>query len=259
MAAGPVRDGARGGDRVPRRPPAGAGGAVATLLAYALEKRVHRQPEQFGKGAVEGLAAPEAANNASVSGALVPLLTLGIPGSAATAVLLGALLMFGIQPGPRLFTEHPEVTWGVIGSLYIANIVLVILNIPLIGIWVRLLRIPPELLTAVILVLGLTGAYSLSNSMFEVWLALGFGAVGYVMRRYRIPITPMILGVVLSRTLEQSLRQALTLSGGDWLTFLERPISVFFLLLAVLVVAAPFVTARWRQERTPAQVSGGKV
>lgn len=226
----------------------GAGGAVATLLAYTTEKRLSRHPEEFGHGAVEGLAAPESANNASVSGALVPLLTLGIPGSSATAILLGALMMYGIQPGPRLFQEQPLLTWGVIASLYVGNVVLVILNIPLIGLWVRILRIPAVLLMALIMVLALTGAYSLSNSMFDVWLAVGFGVIGYMMRKCDIPTTPMILGLVLSRMLEQSLRQALTLSGDDWTVFLTRPVSLAFVLLSVILVVLPFVIPRLRSK-----------
>ncbi len=225
----------------------GAGGAVATLLAYATEKRISRHPEQFGKGAIEGLAAPEAANNASVSGALVPLLTLGIPGSSATAVLLGALMMFGIQPGPRLFVEQPVLTWSVIASLYIGNVVLVILNIPLIGLWVRLLKIPIQLMMALIGVLAVTGAYSIANSMFDVWIALGFGVIGYLMRKRNIPTTPMILGLVLSRTLEQSLRQSLTLFAGDWTAFFTRPLSLIFIILSVLCVVAPMMIRQLKQ------------
>ena len=225
----------------------GAGGAVATLLAYSTEMRLSRHPEEFGKGAPEGLAAPEAANNASVSGALVPLLTLGIPGSSATAVLLGALMMYGIQPGPRLFVEQPVLTWGVIGGLYIANIVLLILNVPLIGLWVRILRVPAALMMAVILVLAITGAFSLSNSMFDVWLMLGFGVLGYLMRKTDVPITPMILGLVLSGMIEQSLRQTLSLSNSDWSVFLTRPVSLVLLLLTIAMIAMPLV-ARFRRK-----------
>lgn len=176
----------------------------------------------------------------------MPLLTLGIPGSSATAVLLGALMMYGIQPGPRLFVEQPTLTWAVIASLYVGNIVLIILNVPLIGLWVRVLKIPAVLLMSLIMVLAVTGAYSLANSMFDVWLALGFGVVGYLMRRCDIPITPMILGLVLSRTLEQSMRQALTLSGDDWTVFVTRPVSLSFLLLSVLLVALPTIIRRLR-------------
>jgi len=217
----------------------GAGGAVATLFSYAAEKRLSKHPEEFGHGAIEGLASPEAANNASVSGALVPLLTLGIPGSSATAILLGALMMYGIQPGPRLFIEHPQVTWGVISSLYVGNVVLVILNIPLIGLWVRLLKIPADLMAALIMVVGLTGAYSLKGSLFEVALAVLFGLFGFLMRKQGVPLTPMILGLVLGGTVEQSLRQSLTLSGGDWSIFFSRPLALTFVLLSIACVSAP--------------------
>lgn len=226
----------------------GAGGAVATLFAYSIEQRLSSRKEEFGKGAPEGLVAPEAANNASVSGALVPLLTLGIPGSSATAVLLGALMMYGIQPGPRLFTEQPVLTWGVIGGLYVANIVLLILNVPLIGLWVRMLRVPAALMMTIIMVLAVTGAFSLSNSFFDVWLTLGFGALGYLMRKTDIPITPMILGLVLSRTLEQSLRQSLSLSGSDWSVFVTRPICLILLILTVAMILSPLLAA-WRRTR----------
>lgn len=227
----------------------GAGGAVATLLAYSVEQRISRRPQDFGNGAPEGLAAPEAANNASVSGALVPLLTLGIPGSSATAVLLGALMMYGITPGPRLFAEQPGLTWGVIGGLYVSNIVLLILNVPLIGLWVRMLRIPAVLLMTMIMILSITGAYSLNNSMFDVWLTLGFGALGYLMRKTDIPITPMILGLVLSSTLEQSLRQALTLSGNDWSVFVVRPICLTFVVLSAALIVGPGIVRLARRRR----------
>ena len=228
----------------------GAGGAVATLLAYSTEKRVSSRPEEFGKGAPEGIVAPEAANNASVSGAMVPLLTLGIPGSSATAVLLGALMMYGIQPGPMLFTERPELTWGVIGGLYVANIILLILNVPLIGLWVRILKIPVVLLMSMIMILAVTGAYGINNSMFDVWLALGFGVVGYLMRKCDIPITPMILGLVLSSMLEQSLRQALTLSARDWTVFVTRPVSLTLLLMTIAMIFAPHLVRLARRAWT---------
>ena len=225
----------------------GAGGAVATLFAYSTEKRMSRHPEEFGKGAIEGVAAPEAANNASVSGALIPLLTLGIPGSSATAVLLGALMMYGIQPGPQMFMEYPDITWGVIASLYIANVLLVVLNIPLIGLWVRLLKIPGELLVVLILVLALTGSYALGNSLFDTGLVIFFGAIGYWMKKQDFPFAPMILGVVLGKTLEQSLRQSLVLSGNDWSTFIARPLSGTILVLSILSFLGPPVIKKFRQ------------
>lgn len=210
----------------------GAGGSVATIMAYANETRLSRHPEEFGKGAVEGVAAPEAANNASVPGALIPLLALGVPGSGTTAILLGAFLLYGLQPGPQFFTSYPDVAWGLIAGLYIAGIVLLILNVPLIGLFVRILRVPGEVFNALVLLLALTGAYSVTNSLFDVGLALVFGVLGYFMKKLGIPPAPLILGVVLGGMLEQSLRQALSLSGGDWSIFVNRPVSLLLLILA---------------------------
>lgn len=231
----------------------GAGGAVATLLSYAAEKRSSRHPEEFGKGAIEGVAGPEAANNASVGGSLIPLFTLGLPGSSATAVLLGALMIFGIQPGPRLFVENPDLVWGVIGSLYVANVILVILNIPFIGIFVRMLTMPGSLLNAIILLLAITGAYSLNNSLFDVYLALGFGVIGYILRKARFPLAPMVLAVALGGSIEQSLRQALALSGGELNGLVPSLIAVVFLVLsAAMIVWAIFGATLSRAIRSKA-------
>ena len=214
----------------------GAGGAVATLLSYAAEKRASKHPEEFGKGAIEGVAGPEAANNASVGGALIPLFTLGLPGSSATAILLGALMVFGIQPGPQLFVENPDLVWGIIGSLYVANVILVILNIPFIGIFVKMLKMPGAPLNAIILMLTLTGAYSLNNNIFDVQIALAFGMLGYLLRKASIPSAPLLLAVALGGTLEQSVRQALSLSGGNISGLAPSLIAAAFLGLSVLLV-----------------------
>jgi putative tricarboxylic transport membrane protein len=240
----------------------GAGGAVATLLSYAAEKRASRHPEEFGKGAIEGVAGPEAANNASVGGALIPLFTLGLPGSSATAVLLGALMIFGIQPGPRLFVENPELVWGIIGSLYVANVVLVILNIPFIGIFVRMLRMPGAPLNAIILLLACTGAYSLNNNIFDVEVALAFGVLGYLLRKARVPLAPLVLAVALGGNLEQSLRQALSLSDGAAAGLFPSAIAVVFHLvsasLVLLAFCLPAIRPFVRQARRPGLVGGGK-
>jgi len=225
----------------------GAGGAVATAFAYATEKRLTKHPEEFGHGAIEGIAAPESANNASVAGALIPMLTLGIPGSASTAIMLGALMMHGIQPGPHLMIEYPELTWGLIASLYVGNIVLLILNIPLIGFWVRLLKIPAEVMTALIILLALTGAYALANSLFDIGMVLVFGVVGYGMRKSGFPMVPMILGVILGPMLEESLRQSLMLSGNDWTVFFLRPICASILVVSLIVIAGPRVVTKVRR------------
>lgn len=214
----------------------GAGGAVATLLSYAAEKRASRNPEEFGHGAIEGVAGPEAANNASVGGALIPLFTLGLPGSSATAILLGALMTFGIQPGPRLFIENADLVWGIIGSLYVANVVLVILNIPFIGVFVRMLAVPGAPLNAIILLLAITGAYSLNNNVFDVQVALAFGVMGFLLRKAQVPLAPLVLAVALGGSLEQSLRQALSLSGGDPRGLVPGAIAAVFLGLSVILV-----------------------
>lgn len=219
----------------------GAGGSVATILSYAIEVKISKTPERFGKGAVEGVAGPESANNACVPGAMIPLLSLGIPGSGTTAILLGALLLYGIQPGPRLFVEHPDIAWGLIASLYVSNIMLVILNVPLIGVFVRMLDLRPEILTVVIVLVSLIGAYAVTNSFFDVGLAIFFGVVGYLMRKVNIPPAPMIMGVVLGGMLEQSARQALSFSGGSWLIFVERPVAAVMLALALLSLLWPLV------------------
>ncbi|WP_274631234.1 tripartite tricarboxylate transporter permease [Arvimicrobium flavum] len=237
----------------------GAGGAVATLLSYAAEKRSSRHPEEFGKGAIEGVAGPEAANNASVGGALIPLFTLGLPGSSATAILLGALMIFGIQPGPRLFVENPGLVWGIIGSLYVANVVLVILNIPFIGIFVRMLMVPGAPLNAIILLLAMTGAYSLNNNLFDVQVALIFGGIGFLLRKAHVPLAPLVLAVALGGNLEQSLRQALSLSDGSPLGLLPSAIAGVFLgLSAILVLMATLLPAlrSMRQRSAPALERG---
>ncbi len=217
----------------------GAGGPVATIMAYSNEVRISKKPEEFGRGAVEGVAAPEGANNACVSGALVPLLTLGIPGSGATAILLGGFLLYGLQPGPRFFTDHPDVAWGLIASLYVSNIMLIVFNVPLIGIFTRLLHLPREILSALIMLISLTGAYSVSNSTFDVGLSILFGVLGYVMRKMNVPAAPLILGVVLGGMFEQSLRQSMSLSGGDWTFLVTRPLSGSLLFLSALALFAP--------------------
>ena len=229
----------------------GAGGTVATILSYAVEKRVAKYPEEFGKGAVEGVAGPESANNANVPGSMIPLLSLGVPGSGTTAIMLGALLLYGLQPGPRLFVEHPDVAWGLIASLYVSNIMLVILNVPLIGIFVRMLDLRTEVLTAVIVLVSLTGAYAVTNSLFDVGLAIFFGVVGYLMRKTDIPPAPMIMGVVLGGMLEQSARQALSLSGGSWMVFVERPMAAPMLALSALSLSWPLIQWALKKRLTP--------
>jgi putative tricarboxylic transport membrane protein len=219
----------------------GAGATIATFISYATEYRLSKYKDEFGKGAPEGVAGPEAANNASASGAMVPLLTLGIPGSGTTAVMLGALMIYGIQPGPKLFTEHANVAWGVIASLYVSNVILVIMNVPLVGLFVRLLKIEPLLLNVGILVLAIAGVYVVNLSFLEAGLTVVFGALGFFMRRLGFPTAPLILGLTLSALIEQSLRQALVLDAGSWMSMIQRPLVLTILVASAAVLLLPRV------------------
>jgi putative tricarboxylic transport membrane protein len=219
-----------------------AGGAeLPTFLSYSVEKRLATRPEEFGNGAIEGVAGPEAANNASFSGTLVPLLTLGLPTSATAAIMLAAFQIFNLQPGPELFTKNSDLVWTLIASLYVGNVMLLLLNLPLIRIWVRVLEIPRALLYAGILVFATLGVYSLSGSIVEVLVMYAIGVMGFFMRRYEFPIAPVILGVILGPVMEIQFRRALIASGGDWGVFVERPLTVVLLSVAVLAVALPYV------------------
>jgi putative tricarboxylic transport membrane protein len=227
----------------------GAGGTIAAILSYVWEKRLSKHPEQFGQGAVEGVAGPEAANNADTAGALVPLLTLGIPGGGATAVMLGAFIMYGIQPGPLLFQNRPDLVWGLIDSMYIGNIMLLILNLPLIGIFVRLLYIPGGILMPLILAISTIGIYAINGNPVELYIGLLFGVLGYIFRKVDIPVAPMVLSLVLGGIMEQSFRQAMTISGADPKVFVGSAICVTLVALSVLSVLLPFLLPRlkaWR-------------
>lgn len=216
----------------------GAGSSVAAVLGYTVEQRVSKEPERFGKGAIEAVAAPETANNSATGGALIPMLTLGIPGSGTTAVLLVVFTIYGIQPGPRLMTDNADLVWALIASLYISNVLLILLNLPLIPLFVRILDIPVRFLMPIILIIAAVGAFSLKNSYADVVLLFIFGALGFLMRRVGIPLVPLILAVILAPKMEQSLRQATMLSDGDWTTFLTRPISAVFLAAGLAIVVA---------------------
>jgi putative tricarboxylic transport membrane protein len=216
----------------------GTGGTIATVLAYTFEKSISKHPERFGKGAVEGLAAPEAANNAATSGAFVPLLTLGVPGSGVAAVLLAAFILFGIQPGPLLFKTQPDLVWGLIDSMYLGNVILLVLNLPLIGLFVRILYIPPGVLMPLIFAIASVGTYSTNNSIIDLYLLLFFGFLGYGFRKINIPIPPLILGIVLGGMLEQTLRQALIISDGNPAILVSSSISKT--LAAMVVIAFAF-------------------
>jgi len=222
----------------------GAGATAASMIAYAAEKRFARQPERFGRGAIEGVAAPESANNAAAVGAMVPLLTIGVPGSATTAIMLGGLLVFGLRPGPLLFQQQPQFVWGVIASMYVSNLLLVALNVAAIPAFVALLRVPRAVLLPSIVALAVVGVYSLENSVFEVWLALAAAAIGYVMNRQGYPAAPLVLALVLGKILEESVRQSLLLSHGSLAIFVTRPLAAAFLVATMALVAASMLRRR---------------
>ena len=232
--------------------PAG-GTEIPTFLSYFTEKKLSRRPEEFGKGAIEGVAGPEAANNAAVAGVLVPLLTLGLPTSATAAILLAAFQQYGLQPGPLLFTNPGTSTlvWGLIASLYLGNFMLLLLNLPLVGMWVRLLSIPAPLLYGGILVFATLGVYSYNQSVFDLGLLFLFGIVGYLMRRFDFPVAPAIIGMILGPLAEENFRRALSITQGDYSVFVTHPISATLLAIAALIIVAPSLV-RWRQRRLAA-------
>jgi putative tricarboxylic transport membrane protein len=215
----------------------GLGSMIPTFLSYAVEKRVSKTPEKFGTGMIQGVAGPETANNAYANAALIPLFTLGIPSSPTIAVLMGAFMINGLVPGPSLFVEHPQFVWAVIASLVVGNAMLLFLNLPLIPFWVMFLRIPYTILITIILVFCVIGVYSINNSTFDIWVMLGFGLLGYGMKKLDIPLAPMVLTLVLTPMMERTLRQSLEMSGGDAGIFVERPLALCLLVLAGSVLA----------------------
>ncbi len=221
----------------------GGGAIIASFISYALEKKLSKHPERFGKGAIEGVAAPESANNSAATGSFIPLLTLGIPGNASIAMIFAALLIHGVRPGPLLVAERPEVFWGLVASMYIGNIMLLVLNLPLIGLWVKLLQAPYPLLAPLILVFVIIGAYSVNNSVFDVGITIAFGLFGYLMRKFSFEPAPLVLAMILGPQLEASLRRSLAYSRGDLLVFFERPIAATLMALALLMLLSPVF--RW--------------
>jgi putative tricarboxylic transport membrane protein len=228
--------------------PAG-GTEIPTFLSYATEKKLSKHPEEFGRGAIEGVAGPEAANNAAATGVLVPLLTLGIPTSATAAILLGAFQNYGLQPGPLLFQTQSSLVWGLIASLYVGNIILLILNLPLIGIWVKVLQIPKDLLYAGILVFATLGAYSLHQSWVDLFTLYVFGLLGFAMRRWDIPVGPAVIGLILGPLAETQFRRALAISQGDASVFFTHPISATFLAITAALVIVPFIVRHAKRLR----------
>lgn len=221
----------------------GTGPTIAAFMAYALEKKVAVEPARFGRGAIEGVVAPEAANNASVQAAFIPTMTLGIPGDAIMAVMIGGLLIHGITPGPQLINENPELFWGVVASFWVGNILLLILNLPLIGVWVKLLTIPYRVLFPAVLFLICIGVYSINNSSFDVLLTFIFGIVGFWFNRHGFPSAPLLLGFVLGPMLEENFRRALLLANGDLLTFVQRPVSLLFLVITLVLLVTAIVSS----------------
>ena len=233
----------------------GLGGTIAAMLSYILEKKISKRPEEFGHGAIEGVAAPEAATNADTCGAFVHLLALGVPGSGATAVIMGAFIMYGIQPGPMLFNTQPDLVWGLIASMYIGNAMLLVLNLPLVGVLARILYVPPGILLCVILGIASAGVYSFNNDVFDLFMALFFGIVGYAFRKLDIPKAPLLFGLILGHTLEQSFRQAMTISNGDPSAFLKSPIAAGLLFCA----AVSIIMSAWakRKPRQALEIAKG--
>jgi putative tricarboxylic transport membrane protein len=225
----------------------GGGAALSSFAAYGVEKKVSSTPERFGRGAIEGVAAPEAANNAGAQTSFIPLLTLGIPGNAIMALMVGAMMIQGIQPGPQVMTNQPQLFWGVIASMWLGNLMLIVLNLPLIGVWVSLLRVPYRLMFPAIVLFCCIGTYSITNSVFDVWVMLLFGVLGVFFHKVGAEPAPFVLGFILGPLMEENFRRAMYLSRGDALIFLQRPISAFLLVLALallVILVLPAVQAK---------------
>lgn len=217
----------------------GAGSTIASFVSYGVEKAVSRRKEQFGTGVIEGVAAPEAANNSETGGALVPLLTLGIPGSATTAILLAAFILWGMRPGPLLIQDHPDIFWGLVASMYIGNVMLLIFNLPLVPLFAQILRLPAHILYSGILGISIVGVYSVDHRLFDVWLVTVFGLLGYLMRRLEYPAAPLLLGLVLGDLMENAVRQSLMMSNGDIAILYSRPLAATMLLFTAAILVGP--------------------
>ncbi len=236
-----------------------AGATPGSLMAYGIGKQMSKNPEKFGKGSVEGVAAPEAANNAASTGSMLPMLTLGIPGSPTTAILLGGMVIWGLEPGPRLFTSNPDFVWGLIASLYAANLFALILNILFIPAFIYVLKMPFTVLAPIILTLCLVGGYAPTQDMHDVWLMLVFGIVGYLMRKLDYPVAPAVLAIVLGPLTEPALRQSLLISGGDPTIFFTRPYSGPIMVIAIILLALPALMPIYKRLRgsKPKPATGG--
>ena len=215
----------------------GVGAVIPTFMAYVTEKRLSKHPERFGNGAIEGVAGPETANNAYANASMIPLFALGVPSSPTIAVLMGAFIINGLTPGPFLFTERPDLVWAVIASFFIGNAMLLALNLPLVGLWAKLLRMPFSYLCTGVLIFCIIGSYSLKQTAFDVWVMLAFGAIGYVLRKLEFPLAPAILAMILGPMMEKSLRTTLEISGGSFGIFLDRPVALTLLVIPIVVFA----------------------
>lgn len=224
----------------------GTGAVVASFIAYTVEKKCSRHPEKFGTGVIEGVAAPESANNSAAQAAFLPMLTLGIPGSAVTAILLGALIVHGVRPGPMLMQTNPHLVWGLIASMYIGNIMLVILNLPLISIWVSFLRIPYKIIMPLIVAICSVGIYATETNIFDLWVMFFFGIIGYIFRKLQYPLAPVVLAAVLTPLVENSLKQSMIISQGSFSIFFTRPISAPLMIISLIFLFAPLYSGLWK-------------
>lgn len=222
----------------------GAGATLATFFSYITEKKLSKHPERFGKGEIAGVAGPESANNAAAGGAMIPLLTLGIPGSGTTAILMGALLMYNIQPGPLLFTDHPKMAWGLIASMFIGNLMLLILNMPLVKVFAKVIETPTRYLLPLIIAISVFGVYAVQLTTFDLVLLVVCGVVGYFLSKHDYPLAPLVLGLVLGPMMENNMRRALTISNGDFSVFVQEPLSLLFLVVAALWIGVPLILKR---------------
>jgi putative tricarboxylic transport membrane protein len=227
----------------------GAGATIASTFSYVLEKKISKNPEKFGKGAIEGVAAPETANNSAAGGALIPLLTLGIPGSGTTAILMGAFIMYNITPGPLLFQNHPNVVWGLIASMFVGNLMLLILNLPLVKVFAKLVDTPTKYLLPLIIAFSVFGVYAVQFTTFDLMLLLVCGVFGYFFAKHDFPLPPLVLALVLGPMLENNMMRALTLSNGDYMIFLQKPVSAVFLILSVLWIVVPIISKHLKRRK----------
>jgi putative tricarboxylic transport membrane protein len=227
----------------------GAGATIATMVAYSTEKKMHKDPDSFGEGNIIGLAVPEAANNAAATGAIIPMLTLGIPGSGTTAVMIGALMMIGVKPGPMFFTSQGDVAWAVVASMFIANIILLLINLPLATQLIKILKTPPKILLPCVITLGFIGTYSLSYSMLDFGIIAAFGLLGYFVKKLNLPVATFILALILGVKFETSFRQAMIIGNGDFGIFASDPITIFFIVATLISIAGPRVSAMIKLNR----------